>query len=68
MKLTGVGPTPTVNRSNYGLNVLFFVEERDLAYSVMPSGTVSSGASVSGQKAVLNSCRAELFEAEVIDN
>ena len=49
MKLTGVGPTPTVYRSNYGLNVLFFVEERDLADPVMLSGTVSSGASVSGR-------------------
>ena len=63
MEPTGEAPTPTGSRSNYDLNV-FSVREDELADPVMPGGAASGGASASGQRAVQNYRRAELFEAE----
>ena len=63
MEPTGEAPTPSGSRSNYDLNV-FSVREDELADPVMPGGAASGGASASGQRAVQNYRRAELFEAE----
>ena len=63
MEPTGEAPTPTGSRFNYDLNV-FSVREDELADPVMPGGAASGGASASGQRAVQNYRRAELFEAE----
>ena len=63
MEPTGEAPTPNGSRSNYDLNV-FSVREDEFADQVMPGGAASGGASASGQRAVQNNRRAELYEAE----